>query len=164
MKIAISYFYQIRNFTKNMIPMSTCLSDPVWYHDNQGKNHIFKDKRGILNGLRLKPVIIQDKCEHICPCNNKNPNNCDFLKSYRKELDKIDFEKMYKGIENFSNRYKKENKIKDEIIIAAIVYETPTNLCSERKALIDYFRTKGIEVKEFQPNKDIKLKKGDFIF
>lgn len=29
MKIAISYFYQIRNFKKNMIPVSTALYDPL---------------------------------------------------------------------------------------------------------------------------------------
>ena len=33
MKIRLSYFYQIRFFKKNMIPMSTALSDPEWYHD-----------------------------------------------------------------------------------------------------------------------------------
>jgi len=33
MKVRISYFYQIRNFKTNMIPMSTALSDPAWYHD-----------------------------------------------------------------------------------------------------------------------------------
>ena len=58
MKLAISYFYQIRNFPKNYIPMSTCLSDPAWYHNNQGENYIYKDKRGILNGLRLQPIIV----------------------------------------------------------------------------------------------------------
>lgn len=159
MKIAISYFYQIRNFTRNMVPMSTAMYDPAWYHNNQGENHIFIDKRGILNGLRLKPIIVQDKCEHICPCDDKNTNNCGFLKSYRKELDKIDFEKMYKGIENFSNRYKKENKIKDEIIMTLIVYETPTNPCSERRALVDYFKSKGIIVEEFNPKKENRNEK-----
>ena len=41
MKVRISYFYQIRNFKSNMIPMSTCISDPKWYHDFKGKNHLF---------------------------------------------------------------------------------------------------------------------------
>ena len=140
MKIEISYFYQIRNFTRNRIPMSTCLSDPSWYHDNQGENHIFKDKRGILNGLRLRPIIVHDwNCG--CPCEEKKPESCAFLTEYRKLLDNIDFDKMYKGIENFANRYKKENNIKEEIIMVLIVYETPLNPCSERGALIDYFKS-----------------------
>ena len=33
MKIRISYFYQVRNFKPNMIPMSTAISDPAWFHD-----------------------------------------------------------------------------------------------------------------------------------
>ena len=36
-----------------------------------------------------------------------------------------------------------------------IVYEAPNNPCSERQALIDYFLSKGIELQEFQPRKDI---------
>lgn len=161
MKIEISYFYQIRNFTPNRIPMSVCLSDPTWYHDNQGENHIFKDKRGILNGLRLKPIIVHNwNCG--CPCEEKRPESCAFLSEYRRLLDNIDFDKMYKGIENFANRYKEENNIDEEIIMTLIVYETPTNPCSERGPLIDYFKSKGIVVEEFKPT--IKVKQGDFIF
>lgn len=148
MKIAISYFYQIRNFTKNMIPMSTCLSDPAWYHDNKGKNYIFKDKRGILNGLRLESIIVQGKCGG-CPCKIKDPGSCNFLASYRAQLDKIDFNTMYKDIEAFAIDYKKENNIQEEIIMTLIVYEAPYNPCSERKMLIDYFKSKGITIKEF---------------
>ena len=59
MKIRISYFYQIRNFKPNMIPMSTAISDPSWFHDWKDSSYIFTDKRGILNGLRLKPIIVQ---------------------------------------------------------------------------------------------------------
>ena len=29
MKLRLSYFYQIRNFKPNMIPMSTAMSDPA---------------------------------------------------------------------------------------------------------------------------------------
>ena len=161
MKIMISYFYQIGNFKKSMIPMSTALSDPTWYHDNQGENHIFKDKRGILNGLRLKPIIVHDwNCG--CPCEEKKPGSCEFLSHYRALLDNIDFDKMYKGIESFANRYKEENNIEEEIIMTLIVYETPSNPCSERGALIDYFKSKGIEVEEFQPK--IEIKEGEFVF
>lgn len=150
MKIAISYFYQIRNFTKNMVPMSTCLSDPAWYHDFKEKTHIFKDKRGILNGLRLLPTIVQG-WDCGCPCEAKDPTKCEFLKNYRAALDNIDFDEMYGGIESFAKKYKRENNIDEEIIMTLIVYEPPKKLCSERAALVDYFKSKGIEVKEFQP-------------
>ena len=154
MKLAISYFYQIRNFPKNYIPMSTCLIDPAWYHNNQGENYIYKDKRGILNGLRLQPIIVHN-WECGCPCEEKNPQTCNFLKEYRQLLNTVDFEKMYTGIKNFADRYQKENNIKEEIIMTLIVYEAPNNPCSERQALIDYFLSKGIELQEFQPRKDI---------
>ena len=57
MEIRTSYFYQIRNFKKNMLPVSTAIYDPKWYHHNLGYNNIFEDKRGILNGLRILPII-----------------------------------------------------------------------------------------------------------
>ena len=56
MKLAISYFYQIRNFKKYMLPLSTAVSDPSWYHENLNNNHIFIDKRGIINGIRILPL------------------------------------------------------------------------------------------------------------
>lgn len=149
MKIRISYFYQIRNFKKNMIPVSTCLSDPSWYHNYKDNDYIFKDKRDILNGLRLLPVIVQNKCKNICPiCKDKDYKNCSFLKEYKYYLEKIDFEKMIKGIKNFSEEYKKQEKIEEEIVIVLIVYEAPNNKCSERDVLIDFFNNHGIECKE----------------
>ena len=162
MKIMISYFYQIRNFSRNMVPMSTALSDPTWYHDNQGKDYIYYDKRGILNGLRLQPIIVQGGWDCGCPCEEKDPTKCDFLKNYRKALDEIDFDKMYKGIKKFAEQYKVENEIKEEIIMTLIVYEPPKKACSERGALIDYFKSKGIEVKEFEPK--IEIQQGIFEF
>ena len=151
MKIRLSYFYQIRNFKKNMIPMSTCISDPKWYHDFQDKNHIFTDKRGILNGLRLKPIIVQGgHGECGCPCETKDPTHCRFLQDYNFELELIDFEQMMRGITAFADRYKKINNIEEEIIMVLIVYETPTNPCSERKSLIDYFNRHGVECKELE--------------
>ena len=47
MKIATSYFYQIRNFKPNMIPVSTCMSDLKWYRPPQDKEY-YIDKRGIV--------------------------------------------------------------------------------------------------------------------
>ena len=42
-----SYFYQIRNFKPNMIPLSTALWDPKWFHKNKGHSFQFKDKNGV---------------------------------------------------------------------------------------------------------------------
>ena len=35
---ATSYFYQIRFFRPDMIPLSTARFDPSWYHRNKGHN------------------------------------------------------------------------------------------------------------------------------
>jgi len=70
------------------------------------------------------------------------------LHQYRENLEKIDFDKMMADIEDLANRYAIANKIEEEIIIVLIVYETPTNPCSERKPLQDFFNAHGIECKE----------------
>ena len=148
MTVRTSYFYQIRNFKKNMIPMSTAMSDPAWYHNNQDKTYTFIDKRGILNGLRLLPIIVQGNCGNCCPCENKDPEHCPIKAPYEFELNLIDFDKMYKGMEQFCNNYCKENNIKEEPIAVLMVYETPDNLCSERQSIQNLFIKHGIECKE----------------
>ena len=42
------------------------------------------------------------------------------------------------------------NNYEGEPEIILLVYETPNNLCSERAALIDYFKKHDIELKEYQ--------------
>ena len=86
MKLAISYFYQIRYFKKNMLPVSTALWDPKWYHDFQGQDHTFLDKRGIVNGLRCEELHGDETCQGLCygknNCDCRNPLECQFLKNY----------------------------------------------------------------------------------
>ena len=62
MKLAISYFYQIRFFKPYMIPVSTAVSDPQWYHNFQDKNYIFLDKRGVANGFRCELLHGDETC------------------------------------------------------------------------------------------------------
>jgi len=161
MKVRTSYFYQIRNFKKNMIPMSTAMSDPDWYHDWQGPDHTFTDRRGILNGLRLRPIIVQENNGGIsCPCATKDPTHCPLATKYRQNLEEIDFPKMMKGISDFCNLYAKQENLKEEPIAVLIVYEAPNNPCSERQALIEYFNEHGVECKEL----DYPIQKPDLKF
>lgn len=155
MKIRTSYFYQIRNFTRNMIPISTAIWDPAWYHNfTKDYNHLFKDRRNILNGLRIESIIEQGRHSNhgpeICPCDKKEYQTCSFLKQYRQNLENIDFEYMYNDMLTLAKNYKETENIEEEIILVLIVYETPTNHCSERKALQDYFNSKGIECTELK--------------
>lgn len=170
MKIRTSYFYQIRHFKKNMIPISTCIWDPKWYHNfTDDYNYIFFDKRNILNGLRIESIIEQGRYSNLgpdyCPCDKKEYQTCSFLQNYRKNLEKIDFIKMYKDMQELAINYQKDKHITEEIILVLIVYETPSNHCSERQALQDYFQSHGIDCTELEyPIQQLEIKKGEFKF
>lgn len=152
MKIAISYFYQIRNFKKFMIPLSTAMYDPKWYHDFRDSSYVFLDKRKILNGSRCEDLKPGDTCSNLCngkeSCDTKNPNECQFLINYRKQLDKIDFLKFLVDLEEFGSTAQKIIGFEEEPIVVLIVYETPTNSCSERNTIINWFKDNGITLKE----------------
>jgi len=144
MKIYTSYFYQIRNFKKNMVPVSTAISDPAWYRPPQGQEY-YIDKRGIVCGLRYEPLIVQRYGTCGCP----GPEQCWYATSqvpcptaaeYKQLLySLVDKEKTLKAFEYCLNKFKKELNLKEEPIICLMVYETPKNLCSERYALQEFF-------------------------
>lgn len=131
-----------------MIPISTAVWDPKWYHDFQGHDIIFKDKNNVLNGIRypdLSPAIIAP----CCPCENKNPNNCQFIKDYAEYLNTLNFDKVYSDLQFIANKSKEILKFDEEPEICLMVYEKPDNPCSERKSLIEYFGKHGISVTEW---------------
>lgn len=113
---------------------------------------MFKDKRDILNGIRIESIIEQGrKSNHgpdVCPCEHKDFTSCSFLRQYRENLEQINFDDMYADMQDLADWYAKENNIQEEIILVLIVYEVPSNPCSERKPLQDYFISHGIECKE----------------
>lgn len=133
MKLATSYFYQIRNFKPNMIPVSTAISDPAWYRPPADKEY-YIDKRGIVCGLRYEPLIVQAQGSHGCPCMNPfNAPFCPTMVEYRQLLNKlVDKEKTLKAFEFCCNKFNADT-------IVLIVYETPNNLCSERWVLQEFF-------------------------
>ena len=137
-----------------MIPVSTAIWDPGWYHDfTRDYNYIFKDKRGIVNGIRYLPIIECGKAASGCT----GPGSCryaptapacPFLESYRANLEQLNINTLIDDFNYLASAYQKHENINDEITIVLIVYETPKNPCSERGALIDYFTSKGNECKE----------------
>ncbi len=150
MQIKTSYFYQIRNFKKNMIPVSTAISDPEWYRPAEEQEY-YIDKRGIVCGLRYEPLIVQREGTHYCPCEDKSQAPaCLCMQEYRQLLETVDFNKMIKGFEFCANKFQKELNFKEEPIIVLMVYETPRNLCSERYALQDYFKSHNWDCKELE--------------
>lgn len=152
MKLAVSYFYQIRNFKKNMIPVSTAMWDPKWFHENQGPDHIFFDNRGIINGIRILPFVPGPKCNNLCRgienCETKDPKTCPFLKAYREQLEELDIKKFIDDTIELVEKYKETTEFDGEPTVVFIVYEAPNNPCSERWVLLDFFKDKGIECQE----------------
>lgn len=149
MKIRTSYYYQIRHFKPYMIPISTSLGDPKWYHDFQDNYYIYKDKRNIINGIRYHYIMAQRNCEG-CPCNKKDYQNCIFLKQYKEELNKLDFNQIMIDLQWLADEFQKHENISEEPIIVLMVHEAWYNPCSERKVLQEYFNEHGIECKELE--------------
>lgn len=150
MILRTSYFYQIRHFSPNMIPVSLCLFDPTWYHKNKGQNYIYVDKRRVVNGLRFEYMIIQKNVVHQCPCQIEEPTECKFLKDYYEELNKLDFDYIKTQLQNLAEYEKQRLKIQEEPIIVFIFYEAWYNPCSERKVVQRYFLEHGIPCQELK--------------
>ena len=131
-----------------MIPISTAVWDPKWFHNFQGHDIIFKDKNNVLNGIRY-PDLSSANIAPCCPCENKDPNNCQFIKDYAESLDTLNFDKVYSDLKFIGNKGKEILKFDEEPEICLMVYENPDNPCSERKSLIEYFNKHGIPITEW---------------
>ena len=144
MKIYTSYFYQVRFFPSNLIPLSTAIWDPKWFHDFKGQSHIFIDGNGVLNGLRCPQLvpgpICHDECRGPENCAIKSPYRCDFLRHYREQLDKINISEFLSHLEELT----------DGMDIAFLFHEAPNNPCSERRVVQEWLRDNGMEVKEWE--------------
>jgi hypothetical protein len=146
--IVTSYFYMIRNFTPNIIPVSTAMSDPTWYRPPKGKEY-YIDKRGVVCGLRYEPLIVQRYGGYECPGPEQcwyagaeliDPQGksvpCPTMQEYEQLLYSfVDKEKTLWAFEHCCNKFNADT-------IALIVYEAPTNPCSERWALQRFFGCK----------------------
>jgi len=147
--IATSYFYQIRNFKPNMIPVSTALSDPDWYKPPKGKEY-FYDKRGIVCGLRYEPLIVQREAQNcLCPCQDRSQAPaCSTMIEYEQLLNSlVDKEKTMKAFAYCAQKFRElpfDDGVHDPIIVL-MVHEAPDNPCSERYVLQKFFNCKELE-------------------
>ena len=146
MKYYITYFYNVRFLKPNMIPFSTAVWDPKWWHDYKGASYAFVDKNGVINGLRVETLQPQSHC---CPCEAKNPEACLFLKEYSIQLENTNFEELTGYLEAVAYDAKEQLKFQEEPEIVLLVYEKPDNPCSERWPLLKYFANHGIILNEF---------------
>lgn len=144
MNTFISYFYNIRFFPIKLIPVSTAVWDPKWYHAFKSNDFIYRDKRGIINGIRaeiLSPYKIES-CECKNCLSNKNTAVCSFIKQYHDYIFSLDFNSIYNQLKTISDQF-------DNADICLMVYEKPDNPCSERNTLIEWFKCNDVELKEY---------------
>lgn len=152
MKVYTSYFYQIRFFEPNMIPISTAKFDPKWYHQNRDQSHWFIDKNGVINGLRAEEFAPGPVASQLCrgACDPKDPNNCHFLKAYSHQLNQLDIDNIMARTENLCAAVRPVVKYTGDPIAVFIVHEAPDNPCSERAAIQNYFKSHGIDCEEWR--------------
>ena len=126
MRILVSYFYHVRHFKPYMIPFSTAVWDPSWYHNfNKCHNYTYLDKNGVLNGLRMPLLKPGQKCKGLCSgqelCKTlfgkPIPDECLFLKEYKAQLERLDFESVKATLEGQARFVKECLGFKEEPVI-----------------------------------------------
>lgn len=151
-KVYTSYFYQIRFFKPYMVPLSTAVWDPKWFHNFNGQETTFIDKNGVLNGCRFEAIHPDETCVDLCRgrenCQSKNPSQCQFLVNYGKQLNSLDFNLLIKNLETFLDTVKSGLSLKERAIPIFIVHEAVDNPCSERIVIQRWFNENGIYCKE----------------
>ena len=146
----ITYFYNVRFLAPTIIPLSTAVWDPKWFHNFQDSYEVFYDKRGVLNGLRidvLSPSKIYDGATDCEACDHSKPESCAFLRKYTDYLHTVDFNKVLL----YCDKIKEAAKL-PEADICLLVYEKPDNPCSERTALCNWFKENGHTLQEWKNN------------
>ena len=147
MKLYTSYFAQIRNFSKNLVALSTVIYEPKWYQVGG------VDSRGVIS-IRCNPLRPGHSCDGLCngKCNPKHPDNCAFLREYRKQLDEIDFNIFMEKLLDLRERLRIDFPDREDFDFAFIFFEKWDNKCSERWPVQDWIRAHGLKIEEWHPN------------
>ena len=146
MKLYTSYWAQVRNFPRNLVGLNTTVWPPKY-------QPLGKDARGVIV-LNCKPLIPGHECDYLCrgTCEPKHPKDCAFLQTYRKQLDKINFNEFYTYMEELGTLIAHQHQLED-VNFAFIVFEPPARECSERGPIQDWIRANNIEIEEWQPKR-----------
>lgn len=137
MKLYTSYWAQVRKFPTSLVGLNTTVWPPKY-------RPLGLDARGVLV-LNCKPLIPGHECEYLCrgKCEPPHPYDCEFLQTYRKQLDRINFNEFYTYMEKLSKKYNNAD-------FAFIVFEPPTRACSERRIIQEWIRDNGFDIEEWQ--------------
>ena len=146
MKFYTSYFSQIRYFKPHQLAFSTVMYNPSFFR----QEHI--DSEGRLIGLRANPFIPGPICKNDCRgpehCLSR-PESCVFLKHYRMQLNRLKIKDVLNNFERIAREVQNDLGFEEEPEIILIVYEVPTNPCSERRVIQEWFRDNGIDIQEW---------------
>ena len=153
-----SYFYNIRFFKRNYLPISICIWDPKWYKQPIKQ---FNNIIGMTyNALIPRKYDSESDCEHCIEVNKEDFDNgkflgdihCNYLENYRKQLSIYNVERTLQDIcEKADNHYNFDNFIinnnnnsnnnydnNNEIHLIFIGYEIPERICTERYILAEW--------------------------
>lgn len=145
MEIFISYFYHVRNMTANELPVSTAVFDPKWFHNFKDSSYKFRDKNGVLNGLRYSRLRPSSNLEGLCsgkPCLH-SPESCQFLSGYYNQLKALDFDQVIRELSTKAS-------LEGASSVVLLVHEKYDNLCSERIPLRRWFFENGMKLREWR--------------
>ena len=138
------------------IPLSTAVWDPKWFYNFQKQGYVWKDKNGVYNGLRAPVFAPGPLCEGLCrgkeTCETGSPQTCLFLKTYRHQLNQLDFSDVVKRCERLGNYVQSLENFTEEPVIILLVHEAPQNPCSERRVIQEWFAANGKKVVEWKSN------------
>ena len=135
MKYFISYFGQLKNFTANMMAVSTVAWEQKW----------FKGKVERMEELVCPSYIVKELEDHGEMCRKNCPFQapCAFMTKYKEYLDTLDFNKILLKLEMLTLKHPTVNTI------VLMVYEKYDVPCAERPVLQKWFAEHGIELKEW---------------
>ena len=152
MKLLTSYFYAVRFMPENYLPISTAVYDPQWFHKFKHPTYKFIDNRGIVNGLRSMFLVPNVTCRGLCNGIDDgkvgDPDYCQFLKTYKKQLDEIwtpEFEVEIDYLLNQASLYVK-HEVNQPVFL---FHEKPDNPCSERIPFTEWCKENKYDVEEF---------------
>lgn len=146
----ISYFYNLRYLPPDIIPISTAISDPPWFKPKENGEPWFDD-RGVLCGIKFPEFSHPGAYQCGCPCSQKIPEVCNFLRTYRLHLDLLDATWEIQKFESLAEYLRSKGIPVRGFCL--MVYESPDNLCSERVPLQEIWDVWGLELPEFDPSK-----------
>ena len=90
--------------------------------------------------------------DNLCRNCNKDISKCSFIPQYNAYLHLLDFAKTMQHLEAIATKAAKILNVNAPEIVL-LVHEAPTNPCSERASIVDWFQEHGVHVEEYQKPK-----------